>query len=46
MCHSCQDNTIIFVPIFNNADMVYYENCNALSSGLDIDFSARTAKRY
>jgi len=26
--------------------MVYYENCNALSSCLEIDFSARTAKRY
>ena len=25
---------------------VYYENCKALSSGLEIDFSARTAKRY
>jgi len=46
MCHNCQDNTNISVPIFNNVDTVYYENCNVLSSGLEIDFSARTAKRY
>ena len=46
MCHNCQDKMHISVPIFNNVDTVYYENYNALSSELEVDFSARTAKRY